>query len=291
MGADWRRQRRRRRDNGNGGENGNGGNNGTDTNVAAGKPVTVSSTETPFAGANAVDGSTETRWASVTSADPQWLTIDLGVPYQLSHVKLNWETAYAKSYKIQVSDNGNDWTDVYSTTTGDGAADEFDVTGSGRYVRLYATERGTIYGYSLYEIEVDGHPRGGADAALLSLGKDAAASSFETPFVASSAVDGDPGTRWASAPGADPQWLMVDLGQTRTVTSIKLKWETAYAKSYKLQISANGNDWTDLYSTTTGTGNEETIPVNGSGRYVRMLGTERATQFGYSLWSFDVYGN
>jgi hypothetical protein len=32
------------------------------------------------------------------------------------------------------------------------------------------------------------------------------------------------------------------------------------------------------------------VDVSGSGRYVRMYGTTRATGYGYSLWEFQVYG-
>ena len=48
--------------------------------------------------------------------------------------------------------------------------------------------------------------------------------------------------------------------------------------------------WTDIYSTTSGSGGSQTLPVSGSGRYVRMYGTQRATQWGYSLWEFQVFG-
>jgi beta-glucosidase len=34
----------------------------------------------------------------------------------------------------------------------------------------------------------------------------------------------------------------------------------------------------------------QTLTVSGSGRYVRMYGTARATPYGYSLWEFQVYG-
>jgi hypothetical protein len=30
--------------------------------------------------------------------------------------------------------------------------------------------------------------------------------------------------------------------------------------------------------------------VSGTGRFVRMNGTQRATQFGYSLFEFQVFG-
>lgn len=84
--------------------------------------------------------------------------------------------------------------------------------------------------------------------------------------------------------------MTIDLGSSQQLSRVKLSWETAYGKSYKVQASADGSSWTDLYSTTTGTGTDLDQSLNGTGRYVRMLGTERGTQWGYSLWSFDVYG-
>ncbi|MFI6108106.1 discoidin domain-containing protein [Streptomyces sp. NPDC051310] len=132
-----------------------------------------------------------------------------------------------------------------------------------------------------------------AEAApvLLSQGKPVTASSQEhsgTP--ATAAVDGDNGTRWSSA-ASDPQWIRVDLGASATLSHVELRWETAYAKAYRIETSQNGTDWTAVHSTTTGTGGTETLNVSGTGRYVRMLGTTRATGYGYSLWEFKVYGS
>ena len=80
--------------------------------------------------------------------------MDLGATSSISQVLLNWETAYGKEYEIQVSGDGANWTTVYSTTTGDGGIDDLDVSGVGRYVRMYGTQRGTQWGYSLWEFEV-----------------------------------------------------------------------------------------------------------------------------------------
>ncbi|MFE2757767.1 discoidin domain-containing protein [Actinosynnema sp. NPDC059335] len=133
---------------------------------------------------------------------------------------------------------------------------------------------------------------GTASAApvLLSQGKPATASSTEgagTP--ASAAVDGDAGTRWASA-WSDPQWLRVDLGATSALSRVELDWEAAYATSFQLQVSADGNAWTTVHTTTSGTGGRQGFDVTGSGRYVRVYGTQRANGYGYSLWEFRVYG-
>ncbi|MFG2049075.1 discoidin domain-containing protein [Micromonospora sp. NPDC048935] len=129
-----------------------------------------------------------------------------------------------------------------------------------------------------------------AAPTLLSQGRTATASSTEnagTP--ASAAVDGNTGTRWASA-FSDPQWLQVDLGARATISQVNLIWEGAYGRAFQLQTSDDGATWTTIYSTTTGTGGTQSLTVTGAGRYVRMNGTARGTGYGYSLWEFQVYG-
>src|SRR5258706_1990337 len=129
------------------------------TNLALNKPATASSIEAAgFEAAKAVDGSTSTRWASVDPASTtQWIYVDLGATTSISRVVLKWEAAYAKSYQVQVSNDASTWTTIFSTTTGDGATDDLTgLSGSGRYVRVNCTLRGTTYGYSLWEFEVYG---------------------------------------------------------------------------------------------------------------------------------------
>ncbi len=70
-----------------------------------------------------------------------------------------------------------------------------------------------------------------------------------------------------------------------------LNWEAAYAKAFQIQTSPDGTTWTTIYSTTTGTGGVQSLAITGTGRYVRMYGTQRATQYGYSLWEFQVFGS
>ena len=121
-------------------------------------------------------------------------------------------------------------------------------------------------------------------------GKTATASSTENgSFPAANAVDGNTGTRWSSA-FSDPQWLEVDLGSSQSICQVTLNWEAAYGKAFQIQTSTDNSTWTTIYSTTTGTGGTQTLPVTGTGRYIRMYGTARATQYGYSLWEFQVFG-
>ncbi|MGW5068115.1 discoidin domain-containing protein [Streptomyces cyaneofuscatus] len=128
--------------------------------LSQGKPVTASSEEnygTPATAA--VDGNANTRWSSAAS-DPQWIRVDLGATTRLSQVVLDWETAYGKGYRIELSTNGSDWSTAYQTTTGDGGTDTLDISGEARYVRVYGTARGTGYGFSLWEFKVYGESGG-----------------------------------------------------------------------------------------------------------------------------------
>ena len=102
-------------------------------------------------------------------------------------------------------------------------------------------------------------------------------------------MDGSTTTRWSSA-FSDPQWIRVDLSATHTVSRVVLNWEAAYGKAYQIQTSSDAVTWTTIFQTTTGAGGINDLTVNGSGRYVRMYGTVRGTQWGYSLWEFQVYG-
>nr|BFE76942.1 hypothetical protein GCM10020092_102430 [Actinoplanes digitatis] len=108
-------------------------------------------------------------------------------------------------------------------------------------------------------------------------------------FPATAAVDGDAGTRWSSA-FADPQWLQVDLGADSAITRVELNWEAAFARTFRIQTSTNGSTWTDATAATAGVAGVQSLAVSATARYVRMYGTERATQYGYSLWEFKIFG-
>ncbi len=115
-----------------------------------------------------------------------------------------------------------------------------------------------------------------------------ASSQENSSFPAVNATDGNLGTRWSSA-FSDPQWLEVDLGSTKNICQVTLNWETAYGKAFQIQVSNDNSTWTTINSVTAGTGGNQTLAVTGSGRYIRMFGTVRGTQWGYSLWEFQVY--
>lgn len=120
----------------------------------------------------------------------------------------------------------------------------------------------------------------------LALNKTATASSFVAPFAPGRAVDGslDPKQRWVCS--APQKWMTVDLGPTDGQKWIN-RWvvkqmsvvggnywgNQGYAMSdYKLQISSDNVNFTDIDSVVNNTANttDRTIPMPFSARYVRV---------------------
>lgn len=125
--------------------------------ISKGKKAVASSLESQMlAESNATDGKNSTRWSSLFK-DPQWIYIDLGKTCDITAVRLIWEAAFGKEYEIQVSNDASTWKTVYSTGSGDGDKDDITLTSvKARYVRMYGKQRGTSYGYSLFEFEIYG---------------------------------------------------------------------------------------------------------------------------------------
>lgn len=170
-------------------------------NLARNRPTTASSTETVnFPAASATDGDGATRWSSAYS-DPQWLQVDLGSPQNVNRVVLRWEAAYGKAFQIQLSDDATTWRTLYSTTSGTGGVQDLTgLSGTGRYLRLYATQRGTSYGYSLYEFEAYGGQLSGT-RTLAAGGK-----ALDDP--ASSGTSGTQLITWTPHGGPNQQWQL-----------------------------------------------------------------------------------
>ncbi|MBT8421624.1 MAG: discoidin domain-containing protein, partial [Gammaproteobacteria bacterium] len=96
--------------------------------------------------------------------DPSWLALDLGAEFALTDVIIHWEAANAATYEIQGSTDNVNWINLSSQsggTFGD-RTDNISVAGTYRYVRMFGLSRTSVYGYSIYEMEVYG--TAGADS-------------------------------------------------------------------------------------------------------------------------------
>lgn len=120
-------------------------------------------------------------------------------------------------------------------------------------------------------------------------GKKATASSKSTD--AGKAIDGSMSTRW-QADVEVPQWLMIDLEKEYELSSFYISWETAAASKYTIEVSQDGKEWKSVYEVTNGAKGHsihDTI-TKAKARYVRVYITERATQYGASIYEFQIYG-
>ncbi|GAB2628625.1 hypothetical protein Aab01nite_21780 [Paractinoplanes abujensis] len=133
---------------------------GADDNVviSRGRPAIASSNTGSEVAARANDASTVTRWVSVAGPGTQWVRIDLGSVQRIERVRLSWASTFAKTYRVQASADGSNWTDLYTTRAGNGGADDLKrLEGTGRYLRVLATQRGrSSGGYALADVRAYG---------------------------------------------------------------------------------------------------------------------------------------
>jgi beta-glucosidase len=123
----------------------------------------------------------------------------------------------------------------------------------------------------------------------LALNKTVVVSSVESnEYLGTNAVDGDYSTRWSSL-FSDPQSLKIDLGEVKHFNEIKIYWETAYGKDYYIEVSSDGTSWNNIVNQINGVGGVEKWIVNTDARYIRLTGIKRGTEWGYSIYEFEIY--
>ena len=120
------------------------------------------------------------------------------------------------------------------------------------------------------------------DSENLAYGKTAVASSEEANTVlASNAVDGDTesrDSRWGSGISDGPHWIYVDLGETETIQTVKIFWESRKVTAYKIQIAQDGSNplveesWQTVTERTRPESVDDIIDLGQSyeARYVRL---------------------
>lgn len=128
--------------------------------------------------------------------------------------------------------------------------------------------------------------------ANLSIATGVSATATASSGTAVAAFDNNGSTRWESA-FTDPQWIMVDLGGKKNITDILISWEGANAKDYIIEGSINGADWTTVITKTdmpAGARTDRMYDLNFNAQYIRLTGTARNMNYGYSIWEFKIFG-
>lgn len=210
--------------------------------------------------------------------DNQWWQSDLGDVRWINRVVLKWGNVWARAYQLQASMDGLKWKTVYQTSTGDGGEDKALFSSiQARYVRMMGIKRSGVGGYDLREFEVNG--------PVIK----AWASTEGSSMPAAYAVDGNSRTRW-SGQATDPQWLVVDFGESRAFDRVHIVWETAYAKSYLLETSTDNVHWNIVATTTNSDGGTDDFIVGAqTARYLKIYCMSRGTLWGYSIYEVDAF--
>jgi hypothetical protein len=261
--------------------------------------ASASSAASGFPASAAIDGNLNTSWTSSGNLS-QWLQLDMGAVVFIGNLKIDFSSNYAVAYQIQVSSDNDQFTTVAepsATQAGWQTIAGLNVTA--RYIRINTinwTQSGKV---SIIEAQVIGDTNAACASVESGCGQTvqlvpttAKASSqqlSDTP--ASNAIDNNFSTRWSSN-STDNEWLAVDLGSQSRVDSVRITWETAFASSYAIQSGTSlTGPWTTVVTNTNGQGDVESLTVGATTRFLRLLGIKRGTQYGYSLWQFDVYGS
>lgn len=121
-----------------------------DTRTKAG----ASSYDDKYKPEGVIDGNLETSWRSKPS-DGQWFELDFGQQKELGGLYIYWDEDYAKSYDIAISDDGKEWSTIYSATKGNGGRDRiyFDETQT-RFLRILCKKGATKQGFGIKQVEV-----------------------------------------------------------------------------------------------------------------------------------------
>lgn len=131
-------------------------------NLALGRSFSASHYESySYQPSMAGDGSTATWWwsdHSGYSTSSEWLKVDLGSSKSASSVEIAWyDGCWAKDYRIYVSTDNVNWTQVYATSyaTSGGVKTHSFTTRSVRYVRVDCrATSGSNTGYAIAELRV-----------------------------------------------------------------------------------------------------------------------------------------
>jgi len=103
------------------------------------------------------------------------------------------------------------------------------------------------------------------------------------------AIDHNLYTRWACGP-YDNAFYKLEFDEIKNVSGMTIIWETAYAKSYRIELSLDGENWFTVYEESNGNGGIDNIEFESSqAKFVKFQGIERGTEWGYSIWEILIH--
>jgi hypothetical protein len=279
------------------------------SNLALGKAVSVSSSNSPYVASDLNDGNQNSYWESANGTFPQWAQIDLGAATSVNQVVLKLPASWGartETLSVQGSTDNSTFSTIVASTgytfdpsaNGNAVTISFGAT-SARYVRVNITANTGWTAAQLSEFEVYG---AAVSSTNLASGKTMSASGYSQNYVPANANDGNASTYWESTDNALPQWLQVDLGASVSVNQVVLKlppstsWG-ARTQTLAVQGSTDGSSFSDIVASAGYTfdpsANNNTVTINfntTTTRYVRLNITANTGWPAGQIGEFEVYG-
>jgi len=121
-----------------------------------------------------------------------------------------------------------------------------------------------------------------------------ASSQFNANFSPDRVNDNDTLTRWAALNTTFPEWVMVDLGSERSVSSVQMYFAfpgtAGDCYDFTVETSSDNTTWTEALNNNpnSNTNQIQAYPLNAVARYVRLTITGAPGSYRASLYEFRV---
>eukprot|EP00062_Callorhinchus_milii_P022615 gi/632980589/ref/XP_007907119.1/ PREDICTED: neuropilin-1 [Callorhinchus milii] len=215
----------------------------------------------------------ENAWTPAEDSSKEWIQVDLGFLRQVSAIatqgavsKETKKQYYIKSYKVDISSNGEDWITVKeknkqkifqgNSNPSEAVVRQFPQTVLTRYVRVrpLTWETGVALRFELYGCKFTDRPCSGMlgmVSGLISDNQVTASSTVDRYWAPEHARLLTSRSGWALQSASRPynnEWLQIDLGVEKEVRSLiiqgaKQRENKVYMRKFKLAYSTNGSDW------------------------------------------------
>uniref|UniRef100_A0A671RZ94 Neuropilin n=1 Tax=Sinocyclocheilus anshuiensis TaxID=1608454 RepID=A0A671RZ94_9TELE len=217
--------------------------------------------------------SPENGWTPAEDSNKEWIQVDLGFLRFVSAIgtqgAISQETNkkyYVKSYKVDVSSNGEDWITIKegpkqkifqgNTNPSDVAKAMFPKPTLTRYLRIrpYNWETGIALRFEVYGCKISEYPCSGMLGMVSGLIADSqitVSSQTERTWVSENARLLTSRSGWTLLPQPQPyvdEWLQIDLGEEKLFRGLiiqggKHRDNKVFMKKFRLGYSNNGSDW------------------------------------------------
>ena len=239
--------------------------------------ITASGSDSVNLPSHAIDQNLNTRWSNLGLGS--WIQIDLGQENVICTVGINWHRGNERvnTFVISISKDGKTFSNAFSGKS-DGTSlteQKYNLQSqTGRFVRVMVNGNTQSNWISISELKIYGY-KGLSESCTNSQVSQAtaSASSSQTGFPASMAVDNNLNTVWSNY--GIGSYIQLDLGTSKNICSIDIAWYKGNVRTnnFVISTSQDGKTFKTALSTVSGGKSlsyEKYDVVDTNARYIRI---------------------